>query len=174
MAKFKKGLVQNRYRRDGAAARQPGMLRVVGVSFLNSQPHLHGLLNGLAHDRMQVSLAEPSELARRLYEDEADVGLCPVVPLATHGGFELVPNVAIGCDGAVRSILIVGDVPIEEAEQMYLALRKQKIPARMVRYPETYHGGWSPWNTVHRYYEEMKWWERYLAPPSKTTSSAPR
>jgi dipeptidyl aminopeptidase/acylaminoacyl peptidase len=65
-------------------------------------------------------------------------------------------------------------VPIEEAEQMYMALRKQHIPARMVRYPDTYHGGWSPWNTVHRYYEEMKWWERYLAPPSKSTSSAQR
>jgi dipeptidyl aminopeptidase/acylaminoacyl peptidase len=65
-------------------------------------------------------------------------------------------------------------VPIEEAEQMYLALRKQRIPARMVRYPDTYHGGWSPWNTVHRYYEEMKWWERYLAAPGKTTSSAQR
>ncbi|HET8939642.1 MAG TPA: cyclic dehypoxanthinyl futalosine synthase [Polyangiales bacterium] len=135
MAKFKKGLVQNRYRRDDAdAAKQQGMLRVVGVSFLNSQPHLHGLLNGLAHDRMHVSLAEPSELARRLYEDEADVGLCPVVPLATHGGFELVPNVAIGCDGAVRSILIVGDVPIEEAEELMLdaASRTSVILARLI------------------------------------------
>lgn len=53
-------------------------------------------------------------------------------------------------------------VPIEEAEQMYMALRKQRVPARMVRYPDTYHGGWSPWNTVHRYYEELKWWQRYL------------
>lgn len=63
-------------------------------------------------------------------------------------------------------------VPIEEAEQMYLALRKQRIPARMVRYPDTYHGGWSPWNTVHRYYEEMKWWERYLGAPKTTTSAS--
>jgi len=65
-------------------------------------------------------------------------------------------------------------VPIEEAEQMYLALRKQRIPARMVRYPDTYHGGWSPWNTVHRYYEEMKWWERYLNAPKATTSAGQR
>jgi dipeptidyl aminopeptidase/acylaminoacyl peptidase len=64
-------------------------------------------------------------------------------------------------------------VPIEEAEQMYLALRKQRIPARMVRYPDTYHGGWSPWNTVHRYYEELKWWERYLG-AAKTSTSASR
>jgi acylaminoacyl-peptidase len=53
-------------------------------------------------------------------------------------------------------------VPIEEAEQMYRALTKLRVPARMVRYPDSYHGGWSPWNTVHRYYEELKWWQRYL------------
>jgi dipeptidyl aminopeptidase/acylaminoacyl peptidase len=65
-------------------------------------------------------------------------------------------------------------VPIEEAEQMYLALRKQRIPARMVRYPDTYHGGWSPWNTVHRYYEELKWWERYLTAAKATPSTQPQ
>jgi dipeptidyl aminopeptidase/acylaminoacyl peptidase len=53
-------------------------------------------------------------------------------------------------------------VPIEQAEQMYLALRKLKVPARFVRYPETAHGGWTPWNTVHRYHQELKWWEQYL------------
>jgi hypothetical protein len=36
---------------------------------------------------------------------------------------------------------------------MYTALRKRRVPARFVRYAESYHVGWSPWNTVHRYYE---------------------
>ncbi|MGH7713748.1 MAG: S9 family peptidase [Gemmatimonadaceae bacterium] len=53
-------------------------------------------------------------------------------------------------------------VPIEQAEQMYLALRKRKVPARFVRYPDMYHGGWTPWNTVHRYNEELKWWARHF------------
>ncbi len=53
-------------------------------------------------------------------------------------------------------------VPIEEGEQMYTALKKRRVPARFVRYPESYHVGWSPWNTVHRYYEELKWWRIYL------------
>jgi dipeptidyl aminopeptidase/acylaminoacyl peptidase len=62
-------------------------------------------------------------------------------------------------------------VPIEEAEQMYTALRKLRVPARMVRYPDSYHGGWSPWNTVHRYYEELKWWRRYLDATRPTSST---
>lgn len=53
-------------------------------------------------------------------------------------------------------------VPIEQAEQMYTALKKQRVPARMVRYPDSYHGGWSPWNTVHRYWQEIQWWDRWL------------
>ena len=54
-------------------------------------------------------------------------------------------------------------VPIEQAEQMYTALRKQQVPARFVRYPGTSHGGWSPWDTVHRYHEEIAWWQRWLS-----------
>ena len=54
-------------------------------------------------------------------------------------------------------------VPIEEAEQMYVALRKQKVPARFVRYPESYHGGWTPWRTVHRLWIQLEWWEEWLA-----------
>ncbi len=132
MAKTKPGLVTNRYRRE--VLDTGGRLRVVGVSFMNAQPHLHGLLSGLADDRMHVQLAEPSELARRLFEDEADVGLSPVAPLASHGGLEIVPGVAIGCDGPVRSVKLVGDVPVEEADEILLdaASRTSVILARLI------------------------------------------
>ena len=40
--------------------------------------------------------------------------------------------------------------------------RWSPVPSRFVRYPGMYHGGWSPWNTVHRYHEETKWWDRWL------------
>ena len=56
-------------------------------------------------------------------------------------------------------------VPIEQGEQMYTALKKRQVPARMVRYPDSYHGGWSPWNTVHRYWQETQWWDRWLGGP---------
>ena len=53
-------------------------------------------------------------------------------------------------------------VPIEEAEQMYVALQKQQVPARMVRYPDSYHGGWTPWRYMHRLYSTMEWWDEWL------------
>ncbi len=54
-------------------------------------------------------------------------------------------------------------VPIEQAEQMYTALRKQEVAARFVRYPDSSHGGWRPWDMVHRYAEELRWWQHYLS-----------
>lgn len=53
-------------------------------------------------------------------------------------------------------------VPIEQGEQMYMALKKRRVPSKFIRYPDSYHGGWTPWNTVHRYYNELVWWSRYL------------
>jgi dipeptidyl aminopeptidase/acylaminoacyl peptidase len=53
-------------------------------------------------------------------------------------------------------------VPIAEAEQMYVALKKQAVPARFVRYPESFHGGWTPWRLMHRYWESLQWWDTYL------------
>jgi len=53
-------------------------------------------------------------------------------------------------------------VPTAQAEELYTALKKQNVPARFVRYPGEYHGGWSPWNSVHRYQQEMNWWAQYL------------
>lgn len=57
-------------------------------------------------------------------------------------------------------------VPIEEAEQMYVALKKQGVPARFVRYPESYHGGWTPWRTVHRAWVQLEWWKQWLGRPA--------
>jgi dipeptidyl aminopeptidase/acylaminoacyl peptidase len=59
-------------------------------------------------------------------------------------------------------------VPIEQAEQMYTALKKRRVPAKFVRYPETSHGGWTPWNTVHRYYQELQWWRTWIGAPAAT------
>ncbi len=56
-------------------------------------------------------------------------------------------------------------VPIEEAEQMYVALHKQGVPAKFVRYPESYHGGWTPWRMVHRMWVQLEWWDEWLQRP---------
>jgi dipeptidyl aminopeptidase/acylaminoacyl peptidase len=53
-------------------------------------------------------------------------------------------------------------VPIAQGEEMYTALKKRRVPAKFVRYPGEYHGGWSPWDVVHSDREELLWWRQYL------------
>ena len=83
-----------------------------------------------------------------------------------HAGNVATPTLFVHGEADLR-------VPIEQGEQMYTALRKQKVPAKFIRYPDSYHGGWTPWNTVHRYRQELLWWQTYLQ-ASAPTERAPR
>jgi dipeptidyl aminopeptidase/acylaminoacyl peptidase len=58
--------------------------------------------------------------------------------------------------------------PIEQAEQWYLALRLQGVPARLVRFPEETHElsrSGRPDRRVRRLEEMLQWLDRYLATP---------
>jgi dipeptidyl aminopeptidase/acylaminoacyl peptidase len=53
-------------------------------------------------------------------------------------------------------------VPYEEGEQMYFALRRRGVPAKMIQYAGQPHGIGGHWNNVHRMINELEWWEKYL------------
>lgn len=61
-------------------------------------------------------------------------------------------------------------VPYEEAEQMYFALVRRGIPAKMIQYAGQPHGISGHWNNVHRMLNELKWWDRYLKGPQPRTT----
>ena len=53
-------------------------------------------------------------------------------------------------------------VPYEEGEQMYFALRRRGVPAKMIQYAGQPHGIGGHWNNVHRMMHELAWWNTYL------------
>lgn len=55
-------------------------------------------------------------------------------------------------------------VPYSEAEQMYVALKKLGVPAKMIVYAGMAHGITGSWNQVHRMLNELRWLDRYLKP----------
>ena len=55
-------------------------------------------------------------------------------------------------------------VPYEEAEQMYTALMKRGVPAKMIVYAGMPHGISGHWNAVHRVMNELRWFDRWLRP----------
>jgi cyclic dehypoxanthinyl futalosine synthase len=106
-------------------------LRALGVRYLNARPLYQGLD---ADPSVQLEVGLPSEIARCLAEDEADVALVPVAAAAALGGMELVPEVAIACRGPVRSVVLVGERPLDELDELALDLssRTSVILARLL------------------------------------------
>ncbi len=109
-------------------------LRVAAVGYLNARPLFEGLDRAPASARVDLTCASPREVARRLAEEEADVALMPVAAAATIGDLRLVRGCAIGARGAVRSILVVADRPIDTLEELAVDLssRTSVVLARLV------------------------------------------
>lgn len=63
-------------------------------------------------------------------------------------------------------------VPYEEGEQMYFALKRRGVPARMIQYAGQPHGIGGHWNNIHRMINELKWWNMYLKPGAVSTTTA--
>jgi cyclic dehypoxanthinyl futalosine synthase len=106
-------------------------LRVAAVSYLNARPLCDGLED---HPRIALDLDVPAEIARRIAEDEADVALMPVAAAATLGELRIARGMAIGARGAVRSVIIVSDRPVDELTELSLDLssRTSVVLARLL------------------------------------------
>ncbi|MDB4875637.1 MAG: hypothetical protein JWM41_2083 [Gemmatimonadetes bacterium] len=59
-------------------------------------------------------------------------------------------------------------VPFSEAEQMYVALKKNGVPAKMIRYDNMPHSISGSWNVVHRMLNERKWLDQWMKEKPKS------
>ena len=109
-------------------------LRAAVVDYLNARPLYVGLDAPPATERIEIGPAVPSEVARRVAEDEADVALMPVAAAASLGEIRMVRGCAIGARGPVRSILVVGERPIDALETVAVDLssRTSVVLARLI------------------------------------------
>ena len=109
-------------------------LRVAAVGYLNARPLYEGLDREPASHRVRLDCATPSEVARRVAEDEADIALMPVAAAATIGDLRLVRGCAIGTRGPVRSVVLIGERPIEELGEFAVDLssRTSVVLARLI------------------------------------------
>jgi dipeptidyl aminopeptidase/acylaminoacyl peptidase len=64
------------------------------------------------------------------------------------------------------TLFIVGEVdrrvPFTENEQLYVALKKQGVPAKMIVYEGQPHGIGGHWNNVHRMLNEKGWFDKHM------------
>ncbi len=105
-------------------------LRIAGVGYLNAAPLVHGLAGDPG---VELTLASPREVARRLAEDEADCALIPVAAVLEQGGLEIL-DLGVSADGPVRSVVLVAARPFDEIRTVLLdaSSRTSVVLARVV------------------------------------------
>jgi chorismate dehydratase len=63
--------------------------------------------------KFEISYTLPSSCARALADGSADLGIIPAAAYAQIPGLQILPDVAIASRRAVRSILLVSQIPVE-------------------------------------------------------------
>jgi len=111
-------------------------LRISAISYLNTAPLMWDFEHGTQGSggagqwleerhvsdigRFEISYTLPSACARALSEGTADIGIIPAAAYAQIPGLLVLPEIAIASVRAVRSILLVSRMPIEQVRTVAL------------------------------------------------------
>jgi chorismate dehydratase len=93
-------------------------IRIGAVNYLNTKPLIHELAE-LAPDA-ELRLEVPSLLADQLHRGQLDVALIPVIEYFRHGGYRVVPDLAIASNGPVLSVTLFSRVPWKDIRRVAL------------------------------------------------------
>ncbi|WP_051293197.1 menaquinone biosynthetic enzyme MqnA/MqnD family protein [Olivibacter sitiensis] len=95
-------------------------VRISAVSYTNSKPFIYGLEHGGVQDMINLVLDVPSTCARKLINNEVDLGLVPVAALLDMSSHDIIGDYCIGASGAVNSVFIFSNKPIEQINTIRL------------------------------------------------------
>jgi chorismate dehydratase len=94
--------------------------KVTAVSYLNTKPFLYGIFQHAVQHNIELSLNIPSVCAAKLKAGEVDLALMPVAGIPLLSNPHIISDYCIGAVGAVKTVCIYSQVPIEEVETVYL------------------------------------------------------
>ena len=95
-------------------------LRISAISYLNTAPLMWDFEHTDIAKEFDISYTVPSGCALALQNGTADIGIIPAAAYATIPDLLILPGVTIAARQAVRSILLVSKVPLEEAKSVAL------------------------------------------------------
>ncbi|MBL7826465.1 MAG: menaquinone biosynthesis protein [Saprospiraceae bacterium] len=95
-------------------------LRLSAVSYLNTKPFIYGLYRSNLAGLFDLSLDIPSVCARKLLSEEVDMALTPVAIIPDLNEAYLVSNFCIGATGAVKTVCLFSEQPLESIQRIYL------------------------------------------------------
>jgi chorismate dehydratase len=96
------------------------MIRISAVSYTNTIPFIYGLQNDAIRKEIELSLDVPSICAQKLIDDKVDIGLIPVASILDLPEAHIISDYCIGANGAVNSVFIFSNCPIEDVDYLQL------------------------------------------------------
>ena len=95
-------------------------IKVSAVSYTNTKPFVYGLTHSEISKRIDLSLDIPSICASKLINNQVDIGLVPVAALLQISDYQIISDYCIGASGAVNSVFIFSNTPIEKVKVLHL------------------------------------------------------
>jgi len=95
-------------------------LRISAVSYINAKPFVYGIEKSGFLKNYFLTLDIPSVCAEKLLKGKADIGLAPVAVIPKMEKYYILPDFCIGANGAVSSVMLYSDVPLNEIKTIYL------------------------------------------------------
>jgi len=95
-------------------------IKATAVSYLNTKPLLWGLFKNDIGKQLDLALNIPSVCAQLLRDGEVDLALVPVAIIPEIPNAEIISDYCIGSDGAVQTVCIYSNVPVEEIDNLFL------------------------------------------------------
>lgn len=95
------------------------LTRISVVSYLNALPFLQGLADEKVSESFIVTKDIPSICAQKLINHETDIGLIPIAMIEALSYSDIITDYCIAADGAVGSVLLVSNEPLEEITTIF-------------------------------------------------------
>ncbi len=96
-------------------------IRIAAVEYINTVPFLHSIKSKLFTHNVSVISVDPAQCAALYKNHDVDIALVPVGALDSLGRpYHTVTNYCIGSDGAVDTVAVLSDVPLDQLQQIVL------------------------------------------------------
>lgn len=95
-------------------------IKISAVSYTNTKPFIYGIQHSPVLAQIDLSLDVPSDCAQKLIENKVDIGLIPVAAIPYVPNAQIISSFCIGSVGAVNSVFIFSNVPVNEIKTVKL------------------------------------------------------
>jgi chorismate dehydratase len=95
-------------------------IRISAVAYTNTKPFIYGISHSELLEKIELSLDIPSDCAAKLINQQVDIGLIPVAAIPFVPNANIISDYCIGSVGAVNSVFIFSNLPVEEIQSVRL------------------------------------------------------